>query len=112
MHGQSSQLNTHHGVGHPPHLAVSCDGHIMVCASISPSPTFCSCFASPHRRAAQTAELLWTPWSGQVGPVTYLDSLREADLGWFQGRRNGEEGMCVCVGGGGGQEAQQACLCL
>jgi broad specificity phosphatase PhoE len=56
-----------------------------------PSTPCCSCFASPHRRAAQTAELLWTPWSGSLGPVTYLDSLREADLGWFQGRRNGEE---------------------
>jgi hypothetical protein len=41
-----------------------------------------SCFSSPHTRARQTAELVWPS-----GPV-FLDSLREADLGWFQGKRN------------------------
>ncbi|KAI8464437.1 MAG: histidine phosphatase superfamily [Monoraphidium minutum] len=42
---------------------------------------FDSCFSSPHTRARQTAELVWDR-------PHYLDSLRECDLGWFQGMRN------------------------
>ncbi|KIZ00503.1 hypothetical protein MNEG_7462 [Monoraphidium neglectum] len=40
-----------------------------------------NCFSSPHTRARQTAELVCD------SPV-FMDSLRECDLGWFQGMRN------------------------
>lgn len=46
---------------------------------------FDRCYASPHRRARQTAEIICNRPSV---PLTYLDSLREADLGWFQGKTN------------------------
>lgn len=57
-----------------------------VCSDLACLVPGCSCFASPHKRARQTAEVLW---EGQQGPLTYLDGLREANLGWFQGLRNG-----------------------
>ena len=50
----------------------------------------CSCFASPHKRARQTAEIVWEERGQQLGPPLYLDTLREANLGWFQGLKNGE----------------------
>lgn len=46
---------------------------------------FDSCFASPHTRARQTVDIIWT---GRTAPLCYLDNLREADLGWFQGKTN------------------------
>jgi len=49
---------------------------------------FDSCFASPHKRARQTAEILWEERGQQLGAPLYLDTLREANLGWFQGLKN------------------------
>ena len=38
----------------------------------------CSCFSSPIRRAASTADIIW---QDRPGKVTFLDSLKEAHLG-------------------------------
>lgn len=43
---------------------------------------FDALFASPLKRAARTAEIVW---GGRTGPVTVLPSLREVDLYSFQG---------------------------
>lgn len=46
---------------------------------------FDSCFASPHRRARQSTEIIW---AGREAPMLFADTLQETDLGWFQGLRN------------------------
>ena len=38
----------------------------------------CSCFSSPIRRAASTADIMWRD---RPGKLTFLDSLKEAHLG-------------------------------
>lgn len=46
-----------------------------------------SCFSSPIRRARTTAEIIW---KDRKGPCTYLDSLKEAHLGWLEGMKQVE----------------------
>ena len=60
-------------------------------------PLFCSLFSSPLKRARTTSEIMWR---GRDGPVSYIESLREAPLGWLQGMTNGKKcclTLCVCV---------------
>ena len=45
-----------------------------------------SCYASPIRRAARFAEIMW---QGRDAPLVRTDSLKEAYLGWLQGMRQG-----------------------
>lgn len=47
---------------------------------------FDSCFASPLKRAATTAEIIW---EDRKEPLIFLDELKEADLGHLQGMKNG-----------------------
>lgn len=54
------------------------------------------CCISPVPRTAlllRVAAVVVQPWSGQapVHQPQYLPSLSEVDLGWFQGKRNGEQ---------------------
>lgn len=46
---------------------------------------FKACFSSPITRASESADELW---KGREGPLIYLDSLREATLGYLQGMKN------------------------
>lgn len=45
---------------------------------------FDSCFSSPIKRARSTTEIIWQG-RGREGPCIYLDSLKEAHLGWMEG---------------------------
>lgn len=45
-----------------------------------------SCFSSPIKRARRFAELTW---AGRTAPLIYLDTLKEAHLGWLQGMSQG-----------------------
>lgn len=51
---------------------------IVVCAF--------SCFSSPLTRAATTAEIIW---EGRDEPLIFLEELKEANLGYLQGMKNG-----------------------
>ena len=46
----------------------------------------CSCYASPIKRAAHFAEIMW---EGRETPLVHTDSLKEAYLGWLQGMKQG-----------------------
>lgn len=52
---------------------------------------FKACFASPVTRAAESARIMWPEHEhcseGDDG-IIFLDSLREAHLGWLQGMTN------------------------
>lgn len=48
----------------------------------------CSCYASPIRRAARFAEIMW---EGRETPLVHTDSLKEAYLGWLQGVKQGAQ---------------------
>lgn len=48
----------------------------------------CSCFSSPIRRARSTTEIIWQG-QGRDGPCIFLDSLKEAHLGWMEGMKQG-----------------------
>ncbi|KAL0018740.1 hypothetical protein WJX79_004921 [Trebouxia sp. C0005] len=50
---------------------------------------FDSCFSSPIRRARSTTEIIWQG-QGRDGPCIYLDSLKEAHLGWMEGMKQAE----------------------
>ncbi|KAL3143690.1 hypothetical protein ABBQ38_002486 [Trebouxia sp. C0009 RCD-2024] len=48
-----------------------------------------SCFSSPIRRARTTSEIIWQG-PGRDGPCIFLDSLKEAHLGWLEGMKQSE----------------------
>jgi broad specificity phosphatase PhoE len=48
---------------------------------------FDSCFSSPIRRARSTAEIMW---QDSEGPLLFLDSLKEAHLGFMEGMKQEE----------------------
>jgi broad specificity phosphatase PhoE len=48
----------------------------------------CSCYSSPIKRARRFAELAW---AGRTEPLIYLDTLKEAHLGWLQGMSQGAQ---------------------
>lgn len=48
----------------------------------------CSLFSSPLKRARTTSEIMW---QGREGPINYIESLKEAPLGWLQGMTNGTD---------------------
>lgn len=50
---------------------------------------FDSCFSSPIRRARSTTEIIWQG-QGRDSPCIYLDSLKEAHLGWMEGMKQAE----------------------
>lgn len=52
-----------------------------------------SCFSSPLRRAATTADIIW---EGREQPLIHLDELKEADLGCLQGMKNGAMPL-ICI---------------
>ena len=48
-----------------------------------------ACFASPIRRAAESARIMWPEEAHpDDDDIIFLDSLREAHLGWLQGMTN------------------------
>ena len=57
----------------------------------------CSCFSSPIRRARTTTEIIWQG-PGREGPCSYLDSLKEAHLGWMEGMKQGRLKACLFPG--------------
>ncbi|KAL3155410.1 hypothetical protein ABBQ38_010966 [Trebouxia sp. C0009 RCD-2024] len=46
-----------------------------------------SLFSSPLKRARTTSEIMW---QGREGPLNYIESLKEAPLGWLQGMTNAD----------------------
>ena len=56
---------------------------------LTSSDVVCSCFSSPIRRARSTTEIIWQG-QGRDGPCIYLDSLKEAHLGWMEGMKQGK----------------------
>lgn len=53
----------------------------------------CSLFSSPLKRARTTSEIMW---QGRDGPLNYIESLKEAPLGWLEGMTNGKQ-CCLTV---------------
>lgn len=48
-----------------------------------------SCFSSPIKRARSTSEIIWQG-QGRDGSCIFLDSLKEAHLGWMEGMKQAE----------------------
>ena len=58
--------------------------------ALAPTATqlHCSLFSSPLKRARTTSEVMW---QDRDGPINYIESLKEAPLGWLQGMTNGTD---------------------
>ena len=74
------------------HQSVIQHFHNQTCNRCELLGQLCSCFSSPIKRARTTSEIIWQG-EGRDSSCIFLDSLKEAHLGWMEGMKQCESAM-------------------